>query len=709
MNDNIDKIVSFTRQILQKEKSIHSKEMMNELVDAIRFHEYRYYILNEPILGDTEYDFLFKSLESAEAAHPEWKVKNSPTDRVGLDITENAQQIAHLKPMLSLANSYNEQDLIEFDQQIKRMLKLDSTQDIEYSVEPKYDGGGISLVYTENQLSRGVTRGDGVFGEEITNNVKSIKTIPLYVEFNKLGIHTIEVRGEAIISKANFEKVNQQRLAQGQPLFANARNAATGGLRTKDPKDTESRKMDAFIYTISYAVDFEGNDILNSFTTQFGGIDAIGSLGIKTPNQGRMLCRNITEVIEFCHLWQNQREEFPYEIDGMVIKLNNTKWQEELGTTAHHPRWAIAFKFQAKQTATRLIDIEYQVGKIGSITPVGKLEPVALAGVTISSVSLHNEEFIQSRDLRLGDMVVVERAGDVIPYIVKSLPDVRTGTEKAIVFPSSCPSCHSNLIKPQEEAVWRCVNPDCPEQLKQRLIFFASKDAMDIEGLGKSIVEKFFDLGWLNSFADIYRLSADKISGLEGFGRKSADNLINAIEKSKSNPIHRLLHALSIHHVGRKVAKLLAEEIDSILDLAGKTQEQMETIRDIGPIVAQNVIKYFEDPRNIDMLKELEGLGVNMLATNQDHKSPTQVTGHYLSGKTILFTGTLHQMGRKEAHEKAEALGAKNLSAVSVNLNILVVGENAGSKLKKAKDLGSVEIWTEQEFLDRLAELQTNS
>lgn len=704
MNDNIDRIVSFSRQILQKELSIDSEERMGQLVDAIRFHEYRYYILNEPILGDTEYDFLFKALEAAETIHPEWKVQNSPTERVGLDITENAQQIAHLKPMLSLANSYNEQDLVEFDQQIKRMLKLNTTQDIEYSVEPKYDGGGISLVYTDNQLIRGVTRGDGTSGEEITNNIKSIKTIPLYAEFSKLGIHTIEVRGEAIISKANFEKVNQQRLAQGQPLFANARNAATGGLRTKDPKDTESRKMDAFIYTISYAADSEGNDMSNSFATQYAGIDAIGNLGIKTPHQARKLCRNIDEVVDFCHLWQKQREEFPYEIDGMVIKLNNTKWQEELGSTAHHPRWAIAFKFQAKQAATRLIDVEYQVGKIGSITPVGKLEPVALAGVTISSVSLHNEEFIQSRDLRLGDMVVVERAGDVIPYIVKSLPDVRTGEEQGIVFPTTCPSCHTKLVKAQEEAVWRCVNPDCPEQLIQRLIFFASKDAMDIEGLGKSIVEKFHELGWLKSFPDIYRLSGDKIAGLEGFGQKSAENIINAIEKSKSNPIHRLLHALSIHHVGRKVAKLLAEEIDNLLDLVTKTQEEMESIRDIGPIVAQNVIKYFEEARNIDMLNELEALGVNMHATNQDHKSASQVTGHYLSGKSILFTGTLHQMGRKEAQEKAEALGAKNLSAVSSNLNILVVGENAGSKLKKAKDLGTIEIWTEQEFLEKLTE-----
>ncbi|MCO5279381.1 MAG: NAD-dependent DNA ligase LigA [Saprospiraceae bacterium] len=704
MIENIDQIIRFSRQILNNEFTIDSPLKMNELVEAIRFHEWRYYTLNEPILSDTEYDFLFKKLEEIEQSHPQWKVVNSPTDRVGLEITENARQIEHLRPMLSLANSYNQQDLTAFDQQIKRMLKFDPNLDLEYSVEPKYDGGGISLVYQNNQLVRVVTRGDGSSGEEITNNGKSIKSIPLYVDFNKIGINTIELRGEAIISTNNFAIVNQERLKSNLPLFANARNAATGGLRTKDPKDTESRKMDAFIYTVSYAVDAEGNDVLNQFTTQYETIDTIGQLGIKIPSQARKLCKNIEEVIQFCHLWQDKRATFPYEMDGMVIKLNRTDWQNQMGFTAHHPRWAIAFKFQAKQAATRLIHIDYQVGKIGSITPVGKLEPVSLAGVTISSVSLHNEEFIQSRDLKLGDMVVVERAGDVIPYIVKSLTDIRTGAEKDIVFPSTCPSCHTQLVKQETEAAWRCVNPDCPEQLIQRLIFFVSKDAMDIDGFGKSIIEKFHELGWLKSYPDIYRLSAQKISQLEGFGKKSAENLLDSIEKSKNNPIHRLIHALSIHHVGKKVSKLLAEEIESIFDLQYKTFEEIESIKDIGPIVAKNVVSFFQDAKNIDMFRQLETAGVNMLATAKDRKQDITADNHYITGKTILFTGTLHQMGRKEAQEKAESLGAKNLSAVSSNLNILVVGENAGSKLKKAQELGSVEIWTEEEFLQRMNE-----
>ena len=426
MNENIDKLVSFSRDVLSDKIKIDSQELSDKLAEVVRFHEWRYYTLNEPILSDTEYDFLFKALEAIESAHPEWRSDHSPTQRVGLEITENAKQIDHLQPMLSLANSYNEKDLVDFDLQIKKLLKLDVTEEISYSVEPKYDGGGISLVYEGNQLLRAVTRGDGSRGEEITNNVKSMKSVPLYADFAKLGIKTIELRGEALISTANFTKINKLREENGQVLFANARNAATGGLRTKDPKETENRMMDAFIYSISYAADEAGNSKLDDFKSHFASIDIIGSLGVKVPSEARKLCKGIDEVVKFCAKWQNDRNLFPYEIDGMVIKLDNKNWQDRIGFTAHHPRWAIAYKFQAKQGATRLIDVEYQIGKIGSVTPVGKLEPVALAGVTISSVSLHNEEFIESRDLRLGDMVVVERAGDVIPYIVKALDDVQS-------------------------------------------------------------------------------------------------------------------------------------------------------------------------------------------------------------------------------------------------------------------------------------------
>lgn len=700
MKENQNEILQQTRQILADEKVAETGTAMRLLVDIIRFHEWRYNIINEPLLSDTEFDRLFKLLQESESLHPELVLADSPSLNVSPDITEEFFQVEHLKPMLSLANSYNEVDLLDFDAQIRRLLLLDSREVLVYSVEPKFDGGSISAIYENDQLVRVATRGDGTKGEDITNNGMAIRSLPRFAAFSKLGIAKAEVRGEALISKSNFETLNKGRLESGQALFANARNAATGGLRTKDPQETADRRLDVFIYTLGYAVDVQGNDVLSGFDSHYESIEMLGQIGFKIPTEARKLCNNIQEVVAFCHQWQENREIFGYEIDGMVVKVDRRKFQERCGATAHHPRWAIAFKFQAKQAATKLLSVEYQIGKIGSVTPVGKLEPVALAGVTISSVSLHNEDFIASRDLRLGDTVIIERAGDVIPYIVKSLPDMRDGSEHPIVFPTHCPSCQSLLNKPEGEAAWRCINPGCPAQLVQKLIFFVSKDAMDIDGFGQSNVEKFFEMGWLKSFPDIYRLEAAAIADLEGYGRRSADKLIAAIEKSKDNPIHRLLHALSIHHLGKKASRLIAAEIDYVPDLAHWSQEQFESIKDIGPVVAANVQAYFGQKTNIQMLHELETLGVNLKAIAEDKKINPVNTGSLLFGKTILFTGTLFQMNRKEAQERAEQLGAKNISAVSSNLNILVVGEKAGSKLTKAKELGTVQIFTEKEFLD---------
>jgi DNA ligase (NAD+) len=699
MEQNQEQIIQFSRLALHDKFKLDSAEKMHQLVEALRYHEWRYYIVNEPILSDTEYDLLFKLLERGEQEHPQWKDPASPTLRVSLDITDNFTTVDHLTPMLSLANSYDENDLREFDSQIKRVLKLEADQEITYSVEPKLDGGGISLVYENDRLVRAVTRGDGARGEDITANGMSLRSIPLNAAFSKLGIKIAEVRGEALIAKDAFQEMNQIRQANNLPLFANARNAATGGLRTKDPNETGARRIEAFVYFLSYAADEQGKDLLGKFDSHYESLEFLISLGFKVPTQIRTKLTGIANVIQFCAQWQKDRESYPYEIDGMVIKVDYRPWQIAAGFTAHHPRWAIAYKFQAKQAATRLIDVEYQVGKIGSITPVAKLEPVSLAGVTVSSVSLHNEEFIESRDLHIGDMVVVERAGDVIPYIVKAITDLRNGEEKKIIFPRNCPSCHSLLVKPEGEAIWRCVNPDCEAQQIQKLIFFVSKDAMDIDGFGKSIVEKFFELGWVRSFADIYKLDPDKIAQLEGFGATSASKLIQAIEASKSNPIHRLLHALSIHHVGAKVAKIISATVDSIFDLSQRTQEQLCDIPEIGPVVASNVVSYFTDAKNLAQLQEMESLGVNM-QNNTTEKSAALDASHPLYGKTILFTGTLHQLTRDKAQEIAESFGAKNLSAVSKNLNILVVGENAGSKLTKAQQIGTIQIMNEEEFLE---------
>lgn len=579
---------------------------------------------------------------------------------------------------------------------------MDASVPLEYSVEPKFDGGSIALVYEEDRLVRAATRGNGVQGEKITNNARVIRSVPLSAPFSEKGIQKVELRGEVLIRKDIFQKINKQREKEGLSLFANARNTAAGGLRMKDPKEVDRRGLEAFIYTLAFAVDENGNNKIDQFGTHYESLEYMESLGFKVPRQERKLCKNINEAIAFCQAWEEKREAYPYEIDGMVVKLNDRVLQERAGYTAHHPRWAIAYKFKAKQATSRLVNVEYQVGKIGSITPVAKIEPVQLAGVTVSSISLHNEDFIKTKDLRLGDMVLVERAGDVIPYIVKALDDLRDGSEEPIVFPEFCPVNYTDtpveLIREEGEAAWRCPNCVCGVQDLQRIIFHVSKTAMDIDGLGKSIIERFYELGWLRSIADVYRLDYEAIEQLEGFGKKSVENLKASIEKAKNNPVHRLLHSLSIHHLGQKASKLLAAEIDHVMELKDWTAEQFTNLKDIGPVVAQSIADFFHQPQNIALLKEMEELGVNM-KPNEEDQPKLAVTDGPLFGKTILFTGSLQTMSRKEAQQKAEAAGAKNISAVSKNLDVLVVGEKAGSKLKKAKELGSVQILTEDAFV----------
>lgn len=685
-------------------------ERVEDLRRVIRYHDWRYYVQNDPVVSDFEYDQLYKQLQAIEEQFPALVTPDSPTQRVGKDLIESFGQVAHLIPMLSLDNSYNADDLNDFDEQVKKLCKLDKDSDVEYCVEPKYDGGTIALVYENDRFLRAATRGDGYVGDDITLNIRTLKSVPLQASFSRHGIARAELRGEALIRKDIFEKINKRRQETGEVLFANPRNAATGGLRMKDPREAAERGLEAFLYQLGYAVDKTGDDILKRFTTHDESIHLLRELGFKVPlhqpEPGNHLeetktCRNIAEVIAFCNAWQDFRDEYPYEIDGMVIKVNSLEYQERCGYTSHHPRWAIAFKFKARQATTRLRDVEFQVGKTGAITPVAKLEPVPLAGVTVQNVSLHNEEFIRSKDIRIGDQVLVERAGDVIPYIVKSLAELRTGSERVIHYPKHCPVCHSELVKPEDEAIWRCENSDCEAQVLARMIFHTSKHAMDIEGLGESTIEKFYKLGWLHSIADLYRLDYEKIAELDGFGEKSATNLRNAVEKAKRNPIHRLLHSLSIHHLGRKGSTLLAAEIGHVLDLKDWDLEKYQTIKDVGPVLAQNVFNFFQNPHNIELLETMEHLGVNLRQTDEDKKADVNTEGP-LYGKSILFTGTLSQMTREEAEKRAAAAGASIASGVSKHLSILVVGEKAGSKLKKAQELGTVEIWSEQEFLQKI-------
>jgi DNA ligase (NAD+) len=668
----------------------------------ISYHEWKYYIRNDPAISDYEFDLLFKQLEQIENAHPELVEPDSPTQRVATDLTAEFPTVEHLAPMLSLANSYDAADLRDWDAQIKRLLGIPAGEDLEYTVEPKFDGGGIALVYEGGSLTRAATRGNGIGGEEITANARVIRSIPLKADFPGAGLYRVELRGEVLIRKEIFERINKDRADEGMTLFANARNTATGGLRMKDPREVARRGLEAFIYSLAFASDKDGASISAMPDTHWETLNLLSGLGFKVPGHERRLCRNIEEVIAFCQEWQEKREDYPYEIDGMVAKLNRVDLQNRAGLTAHHPRWAIAFKFQAKQATSKLLHVEFQVGKIGSITPVAKLEPVNLAGVKISSVSLHNEDFITSKDLRIGDTVLVERAGDVIPYIVKAMPELRDGSETPIGFPEFCPVNDTphpvRLLREEGEAAWRCPECVCGAQDLQRLIFHVSKDAMDIEGLGKSNVERFFDLGWLRNLPDIYRLDYPKIAELEGFGKKSADNLRQSVEHAKKHPIHRLLHSLSIHHLGKKVSRLLAAEIGHVLELRNWQLDDYLNIKDIGPVVAENVMRYFQNPKNIAILEEMEALGVNLAQTEEDRPKLASEDAP-LAGKTILFTGTLSTMGRKEAQLKAEAAGAKILGAVSNNLDILVVGEDAGSKLKKAQALGSIQIMQEAEFV----------
>ncbi len=678
-----------------------ASDQINALSEVIQYHEWRYSVLNDPVISDFEYDTIYKKLEAAEKAFPNLLSPDSPTQRVANDLSGDAVSVAHLTPMLSLDNSYNAEDLKDFDERIKKLTALPEDAEIEYVVEPKFDGGSIALVFENDRLTRGATRGNGKKGEEMTANARAMKSIPLKANFSKYGIRKTELRGEVLIRKDVFEKVNKQREKDGLSIFANPRNAATGGLRMKSAKESSGRGLEAFIYQLGYAEGEDGNDILANFKTHNESINLLGELGFKVPTIERKVCKNIKEVADFCLGWQEKREDYAYEIDGMVVKVNSRELQEKCGYTSHHPRWAIAFKFKAKQATTKLLNVEYQVGKVGSITPVAKLDPVQLAGVTVSSVSLHNEEFIKSKDLRFGDTVLVERAGDVIPYIVKSMADLRDGSEVVIEYPKVCPINQTEtpveLIQIEGEAAWRCPNCVCGQQQLARMIFHVSKPAMDIDGFGESYVRRFNEMGWVHTIADLYRLDYEQIATLDGFGEKSAKNIEKAIEKAKKNPISRLLHSLSVHHLGKKASKLIAERITHVLELQDWTEETFVDIKDIGPVVAKNVIEYFSNPKNIELLKEMETLGVNLRQTEED--KPLEIAEDApLAGKTILFTGSLQTMGRKEAQEIAKRAGARVISAVSSKLNILVVGEKAGSKLKKAQAVGTVEIISEADF-----------
>jgi len=677
----------------QLDKGISAKEV-EKLRDVLRFHEYRYYILNDPLVSDYEYDQIYKALEKIEAENKSLITADSPTQRVAKDLTKNFPTVQHLVPMLSLDNSYNEEDLVAFD---RRARELSGVNKIEYCAEPKFDGGSISLIYENDFLVRGATRGNGVEGDEITTNIKQIRTIPLSAAFSRYGLQQIEIRGEVLINKTNFAKYNQQLVEEGLPPLANPRNAASGTLRIKDPSEARRRNLEAFVYNISDYTLLPGKKVPEILQTHSGSLELLWELGFRSPKKEMKVFSSIDKVIDYCNEFEIKRDNLPYEIDGMVIKTNKVELQEKMGMTTHHPRWAIAYKFKARQATSKLLNVEFQVGRTGSITPVAKIQPVAIGGVTVSSISLFNEDVIKEKDLKIGDSVLVERAGDVIPYIVKSLADARTGTEKKIKFPQACPICDSKLFKEEGEAVWRCINIECPAQVVERIIHFVSKDAMDIRGFGEANVRKFYELKLLKDIPGIYTLDFDKIGGMEGFGKKSIDNLQQAIINSKTQPLHRLIFGLGIRFVGETTAKTLAHAVSHLLEFSKFSLEQLEDLEDVGPKVAGSIHHFFSNADNIDMLKQLEKLGIRL---NNDKKE--LATGGNLEGLTFLFTGTLPTLKRGDAEEMVEQNGGKIVSGVSSKLNYLVVGEDAGSKLEKAKKINTVKIISESQFLSMI-------
>lgn len=690
------RLASWAKELLENKDKEEASSRIVRLRAVINYADWKYYVQDNPVLADREYDQLFRQLKEWEAADPGLVTPDSPTQRIASGLSERFPTVAHLVPMLSLENSYNPEDLREWD---RRCRSLAGNEKIVYTVEPKYDGAGISLLYDHDLLQRGSTRGDGIQGEEITPNIRQIKSIPLSAPLLKENVETLELRGEVIIPKKIFTAFNEQRVADGLAPLANPRNAASGTLRMLDPAIVSKRGLSAILYHVSYHSNKGNLPDSGVLATHYDTLEWLYRCGFSTPVRDMKKCENIDEVIRFCLEYEQKRDALPFEIDGMVVKVNSLELQEKLGQTTHHPRWAMAFKFKARQATSKLLRVEFQVGRTGSITPVAKIEPVAVGGVTISSISLFNEDVVREKDLRVGDTVLVERAGDVIPYIVKPLPELRSGNEEPIIFPQNCPVCEEELFKPEGEAAWRCINLNCPAQVIEHIIHYASKDALDIRNLGDANIRRFYALGWLKTIVDIYKLDFDAIRALPKMGDKSVENLKAAIERSKQQPLNRLIFGLGIRYVGETTAKTLARSVHHLKDFQSWTEEQLCLLEDIGPKVAASVFHFFHTPENLHLLTELEGLGVNL--TQAKEQEPA--AGGLFSGKTFLFTGTLAQLKRSDAEARVEAKGGKILSGVSSKLNYLVVGADAGSKLEKAKKLGTVKVLSEEQFLDMIS------
>ena len=656
-------------------------ERMNELIDIINEADYNYHTLDNPTISDQEYDKYLRELFEIEEAHPEWVREDSPTQHAGGKIIEGFEQAVHKIPMMSLSNVFNESEIIAFDEKIKK-----EGINPQYMCELKIDGLSVSLLYEKGKLVRAATRGDGTVGEDITHNVKTIKSIPLKLKREV----DIEVRGEIFMNKKTLIELNEKRKKNNQPLLQNCRNAAAGSIRQLDSKVAAERKLDNFTYHLPNPLDYDLN-------THSEAIEFMKELGFKI-NPNNRLVNNINELLEFIEEKGTLRPTLPYDIDGVVIKVNDIRQQQKLGYTAKYPKWATAYKFPAEEVVTKLTDIIFTVGRTGQITPNAVLEPVIVAGSTISRATLHNEDFVNERNLKIGDIVSIRKAGDVIPEVVEAKIERRTGDEKDFVMITECPMCQTTLVKKEGQVDYFCTNNKCPARHIEGLIHFASRDAMNIEGLGDRIMEDFYNFKFIGNLADIYSLKdhAKELVRLEGFGDKSVNNLLEAIEASKNNSLERLIFGLGIPHVGAKTAKVLAQKFENLDNMIQASEEELTKIPDIGGIIAKSIVDYFSDDHNRAIVEELKDLGLNMTYLGKKVES-----NDTFANKTFVLTGSLTIFTRDEASEKIELLGGKTSGSVSKKTSVVIVGENPGSKYEKAKELG-IEIWTEKEFEEKL-------
>lgn len=658
------------------------RKEIERLVKEVNYHNYRYYVLDSPVISDEEYDRLFRRLKELEERY-NYVLPDSPTQRIGAPPLEKFDKVRHAEPMLSLDNAFSYEDLVDFDGRVKRLLKAEG--DIEYTVEPKYDGLAIELTYRDGLLYKASTRGDGYEGEDVTQNVRTIKAVPLRIEGVKTIPEVIDVRGEVYMDIEEFEKLNREREQKGESLFANPRNAAAGSVRQLDPSITASRRLNLACYGVG---SFKGID----FKSQIEFIDWLKEARFPVPAVVR-LAKGINRVIGVVREIEEKRRQFPFETDGAVIKVNDFRLQQLLGAKTREPRWAIAYKFPAHQGTTRIKDIRASVGRTGVLTPFAVFEPVRIGGVTVSRSTLHNWDEMERKDIRIGDTVVVERAGDVIPHVVMVVKEKRTGKERPFAIPDKCPVCGSKVVREEGEVAVRCINFNCPAQVQERIIHFASRGAMDIEGLGEKNVELLHDRGLIKNFIDIYRLKKEDLLQLPRFAEKSATNLINAIERSKQATLARFLYALGIIHVGEFAAKLLAKNFRSLNDLYYIKPEKIMQIRQMGEKIARSISDFFSNPENIKALETLKSLGLKL--TNPDFES-TKTAGK-LDGLTFVITGTLPRP-RKEIEELIEREGGRVSSSVSKGTDYLIVGEEPGSKLEKARYFG-IRTISYEEFL----------